>query len=187
MTDGTRRAEYRPPRCDWRTRHATLDALLTLWRREQRSIERRQPRWSEIDAGIPTPLRRHLFLVGHNLGLRSAFRVAIEPLAADLLGLPRDFRGTRLGHWGTGARDRHARSDGGAGPRPDHGHLAPWEGGRRGSRRRRTRPPPIVLAVPLEPELEAKPGPGSTDVVTLAFRWPVLMAVAPARREWGWW
>ncbi|EWY39121.1 hypothetical protein N825_08945 [Skermanella stibiiresistens SB22] len=39
---------------------------------------------------MPAPLRRHLFLVGHNLGLRSAF----EPVAADLLGLPRDFRGT---------------------------------------------------------------------------------------------
>ncbi|EWY39122.1 hypothetical protein N825_08950 [Skermanella stibiiresistens SB22] len=48
--------------------------------------------------------------------------------------------------------------------------------------------PLVVLAVPLEPEARlVEPGPGSADVVTLAFRWPVLMAVAPARREWGWW
>jgi hypothetical protein len=185
MIDGPEWIEYRPPQCDWHTRNRTLDALLKLWRREQRPDERRQPRWSEIAGSIRAPLNGHLVLVGHNLGLRAPFCVAIQPVAASLLGLPPDFQGTA---W---AGEEQARVIGslaltaglGQGAISDTMTAVVGAGAPGAVPVAAGAPRQLAaLAVPLAPE------PASAAVVPLAFRRPVLLAVAWARRErWWWW
>ena len=96
MTDVHHHIAYRSPDTQWLTLNPHLDPLLRLWRRHQNPREARQPRWSEIAPRLWMPFHRGLFLVRDKGCQRLPFCDTMFPLAADLLGLPRDFHGS---HW----------------------------------------------------------------------------------------
>lgn len=85
---------YRYPGFPWLTGHPALDALLTLWRREQRWNERRPPRYSEIAPHLLIPGCAGFVLARDRGGMRSPQCFGMFPAAAGLLGLPENFAGT---------------------------------------------------------------------------------------------
>lgn len=103
MTDIYNRIRYHPPNTEWLTLNPLLDPLLKLWRQGQNREEGRQPRWSELAPRLWMPFHRGLVLVRDHGGTRPPFCDTLFPLAADLLGLPRDFHGS---HWPDPAQAR---------------------------------------------------------------------------------
>ena len=75
---------YRYPGFPWLTGHPALDALLTLWRREQRWNERRPPRYSEIAPHLLIPGCAGFVLARDRGGMRSPQCFGMFPAAAGL-------------------------------------------------------------------------------------------------------
>ncbi|UEM21948.1 hypothetical protein JL100_004055 [Skermanella mucosa] len=86
---------YRYPGYLRLTGNPGLDDLLTLWRRRQNWHEQRPPRWSELRDDLYDGICLRMALVLHREGMRPPVCLEIFPVAAGILGLPWDFRGTR--------------------------------------------------------------------------------------------